>query len=143
MEKKGAIENDNEIYQLCELFNEKKYIEIDFYMEVLLLNVMYVGRKRLFDDDIQTIAVEAPPRKTSSKNIKSVLRKRRRGKRPTPGPGSDRVSPSTPTLEPVNPEATSAPESIHQSELALESMHQSEPTPELIHYSEPTPKSMH
>ena len=118
-------------------------------MEVLPLNVMYIGQKRLFDDDIQTIVVEAPqsaeapPRKTSSKNIKSVPRKRRRGKRPTPGLGSNRISPSTPTLEPINLEATFAPESIHQSEPALESMHQSKPTLELMHYSEPAPKSMH
>ena len=80
---------------------------------------MYVGQKRLFDDEIQTITVEAPqsakvpPRKTSNRNVKSVPRNRRRGKRATPGPGSDRVSPLTPTHEPVNPETTSAPESIH------------------------------
>ena len=117
-------------------------------MEVLPLNVMYVGQKRLFNNDIQTIAVEAPqsaelpPHKTSSRNIKIVLRKRRRGKRPTLGPGSDHVSLSTPTLEPVIP-SLSAPELIHQYEPVPESMHQSEPTPELIHYSEPTPKSMH
>ena len=59
------------------MFNEK-YIEIDFYMEVLPLNVIYMGQKRLFDDDIHIIIVEAPlpveppPNKTSSRNIKSV-----------------------------------------------------------------------
>ena len=107
------------------MFNEKKYTKIDFYIEVLPLNVMYVGRKRLFDGDIQTIAVEAPqptkplPGKTSSRNFKSVPRKRRKGKTPTPDPWSDHLSPSTPTPKHVIPSPFTL-ELIHQYETAPE-----------------------
>lgn len=107
MENNEVIENDNEVYQVWQLLNEKKYIEIDFYMEILLLNVMYMGQKRLFNDDIQTIATEAlqpsqpPSGKNSNRNIQSVPRKRRRGKRLTLSPGSNYLSPSTPALESV------------------------------------------
>ena len=79
---------------------------------------MYVGQQRIFDYDIQIIAVEAtlpaepPPGKASSRNIKNVSKKRRKGKRPTPSPGSDRLSPSTPTPEHVI-SLPSTLESIH------------------------------
>lgn len=86
---------------------------------------MYVGWKRLFDDDIQSIAAETPqpaeppPGKTSRRNIKSVPRKKIRGKRPTLGLGFDRLSLSTSIPEPaiLSP---SAFESIHQYEIAPE-----------------------
>ena len=117
------------------MFNEKKYVKTYFYIDVLSLNMMYVGRKRLFDDDIQTIAAEAPqlaeppPGKTSSRNIKSFPRKKRRGKRPTPGLGSNRLSPSTPTPEPVI-----------RSPSASELIHQYKTTPKLIYQFEITHK---
>lgn len=50
---------------------------------------MSMDRKRLFDDDIQGTAAEAPqpskpaPTKKSCRNIKRVSRKRRKGKTPT------------------------------------------------------------
>lgn len=47
--KNAAIENNSKIYQVWHLFNEKKYTEI---MELLLLNLMNVDKKILFDDDI-------------------------------------------------------------------------------------------
>lgn len=92
MEKNGVIESDSEVYQVWQLFNEKKYTEIDFYMEILPLNLMYADKKKLFDNDIQSIDAEAPqpseptPIKKSHKNIKSVTGKRRRGKIVTPTP---------------------------------------------------------
>lgn len=72
------------------MFNKKKHTEIDFYMELLPLNLMNMGRKRLLDDDIQIIVIEAPqpsklsPAKNSGRNINCVLRKRGKGKTRTP-----------------------------------------------------------
>lgn len=59
-------------------------------MELLPLNLMNMGRKRLLDDDIQIITIEAPqpcalaPAKKSGRNINCILRKRGKGKTHTP-----------------------------------------------------------
>lgn len=54
--KKGAIDNDHELYQIWQLYNEKKFIEIVFDMTIIPLNVTNVIKRRLFEDDIEDVA---------------------------------------------------------------------------------------
>lgn len=143
--KNEVIESDNEVYQVWQLFNEKMYIEIDFYIEIVPLNLMYVDKKRLFDDYIQSIIAEAPqpsepaPIKKSRRNIKSVSRKRRKGK--------TIVSIPAPTLEPehdldlvvpspLEPEAIHEIETEPSHEPEAQSEIETEPPHELSHQTE-------
>ena len=54
--KKGTIDNDHELYQIWQLYNEKKFTEIVFEMTIIPLNVMNVFKRRLFEDDIKDVA---------------------------------------------------------------------------------------
>ena len=55
--KKSTIDNDHELYQIWQLYNKKKFIEIVFDMTIIPLNVMNVIKRRSFEDDIEDVAV--------------------------------------------------------------------------------------